>query len=59
MTKQNKYKLVPPHIHHINAVERAIRIWIFFNGLEIIDTKLPASEWDHIIPQAVININIL
>ena len=31
----------------------------FLSGLEITDPKLPASEWYRLIPQDVINLNIL
>ena len=56
-----KYQLVPPHVHRRNAVERAIRTFKnhLITGLCICDTKFPAKEWDLLIPQAAITINLL
>ena len=57
---ETNYHLVPIHIHRRNFAERAIRKWknIFLSGLASTDTKLPASEYDFIIPQTVPNLNI-
>ena len=52
---------VPPNIHRRNAAERAIRIFKnhFIAGLASTDPKFPAREWDRLIPQAVITLNIM
>ncbi len=55
------YQLVPPHIHRRNAAERAIQC--FKNHLLAIlataDPNFPISEWDRLIEQAVLTINLL
>ena len=55
------YQLVPPHIHRRNAAERAIQC---FNNylLAIIaaaDPNFPILEWDRLVGQAVLTLNIL
>jgi len=56
-----KYQLVPPHIHRINMVERAIQTFKahFIAGLCTTDPKFPAREWDCLLPQAVLTLNHL
>ena len=55
------YQLVPPHIHRRNAAERAIQC--FKNHLLAIlaaaDPNFPISEWDRLVRQAVLTINLL
>ena len=55
------YQLVPPHIHRRNAAERAIQV--FKNHilaiLEAADPNFPISEWDRLLSQAVLTINLL
>ena len=55
------YQLTPPHIHRINAVEWAIRTFKnhFISGLATINPNLPINEWDRLIPQAEITLNLL
>ena len=55
------YQLVPPHIHRRNAAERAIQV--FKNHLLAIlataDPNFPISEWDRLVDQAVLTLNLL
>jgi hypothetical protein len=55
------FQLVPPHIHHANAAERAIQTWKnhFCSGLVTCDPKFPLTEWDLLMPQADITLNLL
>ena len=43
-----EYQLTPPHIHPINAAERAIRTFKkhFISGLATVDPTFPIKEWD-------------
>ena len=62
MAKENiSYQLVPPHIHRTNLAERAIQTYKnnFKAGLATLDPDFPLSEWDRLIPQAKITINLL
>ncbi len=56
-----QYQLTPPHIHRINAAERAIRTFKnhFTAGLATVDPNFPIKEWDRLIPQAEITLNLL
>ena len=55
------YEKVPPHIHRRNAAERAIRTFKnhFLAGLASVDPKFPIQEWDRLLQQAEITINLL
>ena len=62
MEKENiTYQLVPPQIHRPNLAERAIQT--FKNhlkaGLATVDPDFPLAEWDRLIPQANITLNLL
>ena len=52
---------VPPHNHRRNAAERAIQTFKnhFIAGLATADPKFPLREWDRLIPQAIITLNIM
>ena len=52
---------VPPHNHRRNAAERAIQTFKnhFIAGLATADPKYPMREWDRLIPQAVLTLNIM
>ena len=52
---------MPPHIHRRNAAERAIRTYKnhIIAGLYTYDPKLPSREWDQLLPQCNITINLL
>ena len=58
---KTKYQFVPPHSHRRNQAERAIQT--FKNhlkaGLASMDPNYPLAEWDRIIPQANITLNLL
>ena len=55
------FQRVPPHSHRCNAAERTIQTWKnhFITGLSSCDPKFPLSEWDHLLPQAEITLNLL
>ena len=61
--KQNNqsYQLTPPHIHRINAAERAIRTWKnhFLSTLATCDDAYPINEWDRLIPHVNLTLNLL
>ena len=52
---------VPPHNHQRNAAERAIQTFKnhFIAGLATADPKFPLREWDRLIPQAILTLNIM
>ena len=56
-----QYQLVPPHVHRRNAAERAIRTFKnhFLAGLASVDPNYPIHEWDRLIPQAELTLNLL
>ena len=55
------FQLVPPNSHQRNLAERAIQTWKnhFKAGMATTDPKFPLSEWDRLIHQANITINLL
>ena len=55
------FQLVPPYVHRRNATERAIQTWKnhFLSGLAICDPSFPVREWDRLLEQADISLNIL
>ena len=55
------YQLVPPHTHRRNLAERAIQTWKshFKAGLASVDPNFPLSEWDRLVQQANITLNLL
>ena len=61
--KKNKisYQLVPPNVHRRNAAERAIRTFKahFLAGLATCDPEFPISEWDRLLEQAEMTLNML
>lgn len=56
-----KYQLISPHVYRCNAAEREIRTFKnhLITGLCLCDTNVPAEEWDRLIPQATIPLNVL
>ena len=54
-------QLVTPHMHRNNPAERAIQTWKdhFLAGLASIHPDFPMNEWDRLIPQANITLNLL
>ena len=62
MTKHKiRFQSIPPHIYRRNAVERAIRTFKnhFVAGFSKTDTNFPVSEWDRLLDQATITLNLL
>jgi hypothetical protein len=55
------FQRVPPHVHRRNAAERAIQTWKnhFCSGLATCNPKFPLTEWDLLMPQAEITLNLL
>ena len=60
-SKKITYQLVPPHNHRTNLAERAIQTFKnhFKAGLATVDPDFPLAEWDRLIPQAEITLNLL
>ena len=60
-TEKQNYQLTPPHIHRINAAERAIRTYKnhFIAGLATCSKEFPIYEWDRLINQCNITLNLL
>ena len=59
--KNIAFQLVPPHTHRRNAAERAIRTFKnhFLSVLATADPEFPVSEWDRLLPQAELTLNLL
>jgi hypothetical protein len=62
LTKYNlEYQLVPPHVHRHNAAERAIHTYknhlLYF--LATCDPDFPVSEWDRLLFQVELTLNLL
>ena len=55
------YQLVPPHTHRRNLAERAIQTYKnhFKAGLASVNPNFPLSEWDRLLEQANITLNLL
>ena len=55
------YQLTPPHMHRINAAERAIRTYKnhLVAGLATCNKDFPITKWDRIINQANITLHLL
>ena len=56
-----KYQLDKPHMHRANAAERAIQTFKahFKAGLASLDPDFPVREWDRLLPQAEMTLNML
>ena len=56
-----EFQRVPPHSHRRNAAERAIQTWKnhFCAGISTYDPKFPLTEWDLLMVQADIMLNLL
>ena len=62
MTKHKiNFQLAPTHIHRRNTAELAIRTFKnhFVAGLSTTDPNFPVSEWDRLLDQATITLNLL
>jgi hypothetical protein len=55
------FQRVPPKEHRANAAERAIRTFKnhFISALCTVDSHFPLSEWDRLLPQAILTLNLL
>lgn len=55
------YQLTPTSQHRRNAAERAIRTWKnhFIAGLATLNPSFPLAQWDLLIPQTNITLNLL
>ena len=56
-----KYQLVTPYKHRNSRAERAIKTYKvhFKSGLATVDPNFPLSEWDRLINQVNITLNLL
>lgn len=56
-----QFQLVPPHIHRRNAAERAIQTFKhhFLAILASCDPDFPISEWDRLLDQSEVTLNLL
>ena len=55
------YQLVPPHIHLPKCRRRSIQTFKdhFIDGFFSTEPKYPPKEWDHLLPQASMTLNLL
>lgn len=55
------FQRVPPKEHRANSAERAIRTFKnhFISILCTLDSKFPLSEWDRLLPQTILTLNLL
>jgi hypothetical protein len=61
-TKYNvAFQRVPPKEHRANSAERAIRTFKnhFISILCSVDSHFPMTEWDRLIPQTILTLNLL
>ena len=54
------FQAVPPNAHRVNATERAIQTFKnhFLSGLATCDSKFPISEWDQLLQQCEMTLNL-
>jgi hypothetical protein len=54
-------QLVPPHLHHQNASERAIQKFKnhFVTGPCLVDKQFPMRLWCELVPQATLTLNLM
>ena len=59
--KEIQLQLVTPHMHRNNPAERAIQTWKddFLAGLASVHPEFPTREWDRLIPQGNLTLNLL
>ncbi len=60
-TNKTTFQLVPPHTHRANAAERAIQTFKnhFKAGIASLDPDFPITEWDRLLEQAFLTLNLL
>ena len=58
---QVTFQLDPPHVHHRNAADRAIQKWKnhFLAGITTLDPNFPIQEWERLLLQYDITLNLL
>ena len=56
-----QYQLIPPNVHCRNTAERAIKTFKnhFLSVLATADPNFPISEWDWLLPQVEMTLNLL
>ena len=61
LKNKNTYQLVPPNQHRRNAAEKAIRTFKnhFLSGLATCNSNYPIHEWDRLLPQCELTLNLL
>jgi len=59
--KKVKFQRVPPNIHRRNSAERAIQTFKnhLLSGLATCHSQFPIAEWDRLLPQCTITLNLL
>lgn len=59
--KEVSYQLVPPYCKRANAAERAIQTFKAHSksGLALLDPEFPVREWDRLLQQAELTLNLL
>ena len=59
--RKASFQLVPPHSHRANAAERAIQTFKnhYKSGLASLDPDFPVQEWDRLLDQAFLTLNLL
>ena len=55
------HQQVAPGMHHVNAAERAIQVSKnhLLSGLALCHKDFPIREWDRLVPQAELTLNLL
>ena len=55
------YQLAPPHQHRQNAAETAVKTVKkhLLSGLATCHKEFPITEWDRLLPQAELTLNLL
>ena len=58
---KKEYELTPLNMHRCNAVERAIQTFKnhTMSGFATCDKDFPIAEWDRLLPQAELTLNLL
>jgi len=61
ISKDEEYKLVPPHIHRRNTAKKAMSTFKdhLISGLACLPPSFPLYLWCYLIPQAILTLNLL
>ena len=59
--KDERFQLVPPHLHRRNSVERSIQTFKnhFIAGLASVSKKSPVHLWCRLLPHCLLTLNLL